>query len=187
MSLKSGKVLPIVELGNPILREKATPVSDIRDPKIQQLIDDMFVTSIEAPGVGLAAPQVGHSIRLFVVTAGEDPDSPDDLFNTPQAIINPEFVRFSSKLEEDWEGCLSIPGLRGRVNRAASLRVKYLDRNGAPMDIEVYDFIARIFQHENDHLDGIVFLDRMASLSSLMTEAEYQRTLDSKKKSKKKK
>ncbi len=185
MSLKSGKILPIVELGNPILRQKAAPVSQINDPKIQTLIDDMFITSIEAPGVGLAAPQVGHSVRLFVVTAGEDPDNPKDLFNTPQAIINPEIIKFSTETHEDWEGCLSIPGIRGKVNRATSLRVKYVDRNGNPMEVEVHDFIARIFQHENDHLDGLIFLDRMRSMASLMTEDEYQRSIDTKKKKKK--
>lgn len=185
MSSKAGKILPILELGNPILRQKAAPVSDISDRKIQSLIDDMIVTSIEAPGVGLAAPQVGQSIRLFVVTAGENPDDPQDLFNTPQAIINPEIVKFSSDTHEDWEGCLSIPGIRGKVNRAVTLKVKYFDRNGKPVEVEVHDFIARIFQHEYDHLDGIVFLDRMRSMATLMTEAEYQRASESKKKKKK--
>jgi peptide deformylase len=147
----------IVSLPQPVLRQKARKVSELT-PDLQNLIDDMIETMREAPGVGLAAPQVGVSRRVIVVEFGEeeDPDAPQKLY----VVINPEIVRFSQETVEGVEACLSIQGLAGTVDRAEEITVKGLNRQGKPVRIKASGWLARIFQHEIDHLDGILFVDR---------------------------
>jgi len=153
----------IVTLPEPVLRRKARTVTTF-DKNLQTLIDDMIETMREAPGVGLAAPQVNVSERLIVVEyaeeedeEGEDqPEKPKKLF----AVINPEIVKSSAETIMGVEGCLSIPNLVGEVERHAAVQVKGLNRHGKPMKIKVDGWLARIFQHEIDHLNGILFPDR---------------------------
>jgi peptide deformylase len=163
----------IVRLGDPVLRTPAAPVSkeQLRSSELQRLIDDMLETVVEAAGVGLAAPQIGEPLQLFVYLAGES------TLGEPQweVVVNPALDPIPGELVYDWEGCLSIPDLRGLVPRHAAVRLRGLDREGAAIDREVTDFPARIVQHEFDHLHGVVFLDRMRDLQSLCFESEWER------------
>jgi len=169
------EILELIELGNPILREKAKEVSDPADDQIQKLIDDMLVTVVEANGVGLSAPQVDSSLRVFVMASYPNPRYPDAPEIDPYEVINPEIISKSEEMEEDWEGCLSIPGIRGRVSRHKEIEVKYSDRYGRGKTEILNDFLARIFQHEFDHLEGIVFLDRLESSMDIITDKEYMK------------
>jgi peptide deformylase len=152
----------ITTLPNPVLRRKARPVKEI-SAALQALVDDMIETMRQAPGVGLAAPQVGVSERLIVVEYPEDDEvegSPKKLY----VILNPEIKEMSSEIIPGVEGCLSIPGLHGEVERAVSVTVRGLTRRGQPVKIKAKDWLARIFQHEIDHLEGIVFTDRASKV-----------------------
>ncbi len=148
----------IITLPAPVLRRKARPVTRF-DVELQTLIDDMIETLREAPGVGLAAPQVGVSDRLIVVEYPED-DEQEDAPKKLYVVVNPEIKAASAETEMGIEGCLSIPGLHGEVERALSVTVKGLTRHGQPVKIKAKGWLARIFQHEIDHLNGIVFTDR---------------------------
>ena len=148
----------IITLPDPILRRKAKPVTRF-DPDLQRLVDDMIETMRVAPGVGLAAPQVGESIRLIVVEYpmdDEKEDAPKKLF----AVVNPEIKEISAETEMGIEGCLSLPGLHGEVERALEVRVTGRTRRGQPIKIKAKGWLARIVQHEIDHLEGVVFTDR---------------------------
>ena len=160
-------------MGHPVLRERARPFekSDFRSPLVQTLIDDMIETMHEYTGVGLAAPQVHAGLRLFVALFAEDPDSKTAV----TVVINPEIVPNSAATQDGWEGCLSIPDIRGMVPRATDITVKALDRNGRPFDMRLTKYAARVAQHETDHLDGVLFLDRMPSLQSLTYLDEFSR------------
>jgi peptide deformylase len=147
----------IVTLPDPVLRRKARKVTEFT-PELLTLIDDMVETMRAEPGVGLAANQVGVSWRLIVVEYGDDEDEevPPKLY----VVVNPEFTRLSKEMIVGTEGCLSIPGYVGNVERYESLTVKGLNRRGQPVTIKAKGWLARIFQHEVDHLDGVVFTDR---------------------------
>ena len=168
-------ILKIARMGHPVLRAKARAVErdDIRTARVQQLIDDLQDTMAEYHGVGLAAPQVHEGLRIFValLDAGEDGDQQAE----PHVIINPEISVVGSDTVEDWEGCLSIPDVRGRVPRAREIKVRGLDRHGERLQLSAHDFAARVIQHETDHLDGILFFDRMRSFESLTLLDEYSR------------
>jgi peptide deformylase len=168
-------ILKVARMGHPVLRAKARALEkgDIRSAAIQRLIDDMIDTMIEYHGVGLAAPQVHEPVRLFVAAL----DAPDDGGKEPEpvVIINPEIVPVGSDTVEDWEGCLSIPEIRGRVPRAREIRVRAFDRKGDRVELRAHDFPARVIQHETDHLDGVLFLDRMRSFETLAFLDEYSR------------
>lgn len=151
-------VREIITLPHPTLRRKARKVTDFGQD-LQILIDDMVETMRQAPGVGLAAPQVNVSSRVIVVEYPEKDDeegAPAKLF----VVVNPEITRFSNEMEVGTEGCLSIPGILGDVERAYSVNVKGLNRRGQPVKIKAGGWLARIFQHEIDHLDGVLFVDR---------------------------
>ncbi len=147
----------IVTLPEPVLRRKARKVTDF-GPELQTLIDDMVETMREAPGVGLAAPQVDVPLRVIVVEFGseEDEEVPPKLYT----VVNPEITRAGKETEIGTEGCLSIPGFVGDVDRPLGVTIKGLNRHGKPMRIKAHGWLARIFQHEIDHLDGILFPDR---------------------------
>jgi peptide deformylase len=148
----------IVTLPDPVLRRKARAVT-LFNPELQTLIDDMISTMREAPGVGLAAPQVGISDRIIVVEYPED----DEQENSPKklyVVINPEIKEISDESEMGIEGCLSIPNLHGEVERALAVTVKGLTRHGQSFKIKAKAWLARVFQHEIDHLNGVVFTDR---------------------------
>ena len=167
----------ISQLGHPVLRRTAEKVTDPCDPAIQAIIDDMLVIVADANGVGIAAPQVYESLSLFIVASRPNQRYPQAPAMEPTAIINPEIIWQSDDTENGWEGCLSIPGLRGLVPRHRRIGVRYQNRNGEIKEDEYADFIARVFQHEFDHLQGVVFIDRMESSLNLMTEKEYFKSL----------
>ena len=173
-------ILKVARLGHPVLRAKALPVppADIKSPRIQQLIDDMFETMHEYGGIGLAAPQVHQGLRLFVAGVREaEHVSPmtDDEGMPFVALVNPEVVPVGKTIASGWEGCLSIPDIRGQVPRPAAVRVRGYDRAGARLEIEAAGLPARVLQHENDHLDGVLFFDRMTSFDTLTFMDEFRR------------
>lgn len=160
-------------MGHPVLRERTRPLdkSDLKSASVQKLIDDMIDTMHEYHGVGLAAPQVHEGLRLFVALLDDDPDAKSEA----AVIINPEITANTSDVEEGWEGCLSIPDIRGMVPRYTDIRVKALDRTGRNIELTLKNFPARVAQHETDHLEGVLFFDRMKSFQSLTFLDEYSR------------
>ena len=168
-------ILKVARMGHPVLRSKARALdrADIRNPAVQKLIDDMIETMLEYHGVGLAAPQVHEGLRIFV--ASLDTDAEESERQPPVAIINPEIVPVGSETVEDWEGCLSIPDIRGRVPRAREIKVRAFDRGGGRIEMSARDYPARVIQHETDHLDGVLFFDRMKSFETLTFLDEYSR------------
>jgi peptide deformylase len=155
----------IVTSPAPVLRTRAHKVREVT-PDVRQLLEDMVETMRAAPGVGLAAPQVGVSQRLIVVEFAEPDESPDGAPNPPRlyAMVNPEIVRRSADTIAGTEGCLSIPGYLGTVDRSASVTVKGLNRFGEATRVKATGWLARIFQHEIDHLDGVLFIDRASEV-----------------------
>ena len=169
------ELLEVIELGNPILRQTAQFVEDVQSERIQTLVENLLVTVKEANGVGIAAPQVAQPDRLFIVASRPNLRYPTAPTMEPTAMINPSILAHSDKTVKGWEGCLSIPGIRGEVPRFQAIEVEYTGRDGKLYKQELTDFVARIFQHELNHLDGIVFIDRVDSTQDLITEREYQR------------
>ncbi|MDO8632619.1 MAG: peptide deformylase [Phycisphaerales bacterium] len=170
-------ILKVARMGHPVLRTKARAIerSDIKTATVQKLIDDMLDTMAEYHGIGLAAPQVHEGLRLFVAALDAEEDGERDEHDEPYVIINPEILVVGSDIVEDWEGCLSIPDVRGRVPRAREIEVRALDRHGERLQLSAHDFAARVIQHETDHLDGLLFFDRMDSFESLTFLDEYSR------------
>jgi len=172
-------ILKVARMGHPVLRAKARRLerTEIRSVAFQKLVDDMIDTMVEYHGVGLAAPQVHEGIRLFVAAIGDgdDGDEGDERGVEPVAIINPEITVVGTDIVEDWEGCLSIPDIRGRVPRAQEIVVRALDRTGERIELRAHDYPARVIQHETDHLDGVLFFDRMKTFASLTFLDEYSR------------
>jgi peptide deformylase len=173
-------ILKVARLGHPVLRAKGLPIppGEIKSPRIQRLIDDMFETMAEYSGIGLAAPQVHESLRLFVagvresaVTTpmGDDTDMP---FIT---IINPEIVPVTDVRSDGWEGCLSIPDIRGKVPRPDRIRLRAFDRKARRIELVAAGLPSRVIQHETDHLDGVLFFDRMTSFDTLTFMDEFRR------------
>jgi peptide deformylase len=168
-------ILKVARMGHPALRAKARRLekAEVRSVPIQKLIDDMIETMHEYHGVGLAAPQVHEGLRLFV--ASLDAGAEDEADVETLAIINPEITVRGSDVVDDWEGCLSIPDIRGRVPRAREITMRAMDRNGDRIELHAHDFHARVIQHETDHLDGVLFVDRMTSYETLTFLDEYAR------------
>ena len=163
-------LLDIVEIGDPVLRRKAHKVQQV-DRDIRLLAQDMLETMRDAGGVGLAAPQVGESIRMIVVEYPED-DTVEDSPKKSYTVINPEITWRSEETSEGSEGCLSIPGYVGTVERNESIKVKGLSVYGRPIKISASGWLARIFQHEIDHLDGICYIDRATAIYQPSDEPE---------------
>ena len=171
-------ILKVARMGHPVLRIRAQAIDRgaIKSPAVQRLIDDMMDTMTEYHGVGLAAPQVHESLRVFVVAFDPTQSEPvEDQPGEPFAIINPEITPLGEDIVEVWEGCLSIPDIRGRVPRLRELRLRAHDRKGERVDLRLENFRARVIQHENDHLDGVLFFDRMRSFDTLAFLDEYSR------------
>lgn len=155
-------VLEIITPNNPTLRKKAKRITDFSSKKLQSLIEDMVETMHEAVGVGLAAPQVDVSQRLIVIQLPEDEESREEYGDDAgvlYVVINPEIIKASKEIVEGVEACLSLPGYFGKVNRHQQVLVKGFDRHGNPIRIKAKDWLARVFQHEIDHLDGVLFID----------------------------
>ena len=170
-------ILEVARLGHPVLREGAKALSDdqLRSVAMQRLIDDMVETMREYDGVGLAAAQVHESCQVAVLEVADNPRYPQKPKVPLSVLINPSIEPLSDEIEEDWEGCLSIPELRGKVPRHQSVRVQALDRDGRHLNFVASGFHARVIQHEWDHLHGKVFLDRMRDLSTLTYLQEFAR------------
>ena len=176
-------ILKVARMGHPVVRAKARPVerADFKSAAFQKFVDDLIETMREYHGVGLAAPQVHEGLRVFVAAIDDTPEESRqaDQDNAPDpepvAIINPEIIVVGSEVVEDWEGCLSIPDIRGRVPRAREIIVRAMDRHGHRLELHAHDFTARVIQHETDHLDGVLFFDRMTSFETLTFLDEYSR------------
>jgi len=160
-------VLEVRIMGDPVLRQKAEPLADISD-ETRRLIKDMFDTMYEKDGVGLAANQVGVAQRVIVV----DPRATD---MKPLGIVNPVIVAAADEVDRGEEGCLSIPGLKDIVERAASVIVEGMDADGKPLRIEADGLLARVLQHEVDHLDGVLFVDRVSPLKRKLLLKRWQK------------
>ncbi|MCI5606453.1 MAG: peptide deformylase [Treponema sp.] len=158
-------LLEITKLGEEILREKAQPVAEVND-EIRQLAEDMFETMIEADGVGLACPQINKNLRMFVVIADDD---------VRRVFINPQIIKTSEELGDYDEGCLSIPQVYETIRRPVRVTVQALNEKGKPFTLEADGLLARIIQHEYDHLEGIVFIDRGDKSFAEKTEAQFKK------------
>jgi peptide deformylase len=168
-------LLEIITVPDPVLRRKSRKVTDFGQD-FQTLVDNMVDTMREAPGVGLAAPQVNVPLRLIVVEYGDEED--ENIPNKLYVLANPEIVRASQESVVGAEGCLSIPGFAGDVDRMESITVKGLNRRGQPVRIKAHGWLARIFQHEIDHLEGVLFTDRAERVWKLEGEAAQSLPLD---------
>ena len=160
-------------MGHPVLRRRTRPIekADLRNAALQKFFDDMIETMHEYHGVGLAAPQVHEGLRVFVAMLDEEPDEESEAI----VVVNPEITPRGTATEEGWEGCLSIPDIRGIVPRHTDVTLRGVDRTGKPIDLRLRGFPARVAQHETDHLDGVLFFDRMRSLETLTFLDEYSR------------
>lgn len=176
-------ILKIARMGHPVLAGKANPVADPTHPEIRRLVGDMLETMIDANGAGLAAPQVHVPLRVVVFQAPEDRNeelSEEERFEATApltVLINPEIEVIGPERESGWEGCLSVPGLRGLVERPAHIRYRGVDHEGHPIVRVAKGFHARVVQHEVDHLDGILYPQRMSDLSKLIFESEIRHWL----------
>ena len=170
-------LLKVARMGHPVLRARAREIerAELKQGSLQKLIDDMIDTMHEYHGVGLAAPQIHESLRIFVAAIAPEDDEPLSPDDEPMVFINPVITPAGPEVVEDWEGCLSIPDIRGRVPRARAIRVVAMDRTGGKIDIASHDFPARVIQHETDHLDGVLFFDRMRTFATLSYLEEYSR------------
>ena len=164
-------ILPIITLPDPLLRQVSQPIERV-DTEVRKLIDDMLETMYDAPGVGLAAVQVGVPRRLLVIDIA-DPQSDDT--RKPLAMINPEIVRLGDTLAAFDEGCLSIPDVRVEIERPDSLRVRYVDRDGKPQEIDADGLLATAIQHEMDHLDGRLIIDFLSRLKRDMVVRKFKK------------
>jgi peptide deformylase len=166
-------ILKVARMGHPVLRRRARALdkTELKNPLLQKFFDDMIDTMYEYNGVGLAGPQVHEGLRVFVAMLDEEPGEKSEA----AVIINPQILPVGSALEEGWEGCLSIPDIRGMVPRHADITLKAIDRHGKDIEIRLHGFPARVAQHETDHLDGVLFLDRMQSMQTLTFLDEFSR------------
>lgn len=170
----------ILRMGHPVLRQVARPLTDAEraDPALRTLVEDMTDTLDASGGIGLAAPQIGESVRLAIIRIPGGPSRYGELPTIPLTVyVNPEIEVVEPEEAGYWEGCLSIPGLRGFVERPQHIRVRWLDLDGAEHSTELEGFLATVFQHEFDHLDGRLYVDRMTDTTRLMYESEFDRLL----------
>ena len=167
-------ILKIARMGHPLLRRRAEEIPDPTAPQIRALADDMLQTMVDAPGVGLAAPQVHMPLRLVIF---RPPTSDDEEQAKLVILINPVLEPQGEEMAEDWEGCLSVPGLRGKVPRYLHLRYRGMDLSGAEIDRTVEGFHARVVQHECDHLDGILYPQRMTDMTKLIFDSEMRHVI----------
>ncbi|MCQ8103594.1 peptide deformylase [Methylomonas sp. SURF-2] len=163
----------IVQLGADVLRRTARPVDDFSDAKFPQLLAVLRDAMLESNGVGIAAPQLGASWRIIIVASRPTVRYPNAPEMPPIVMVNPSFQIVDDSLHKDWEGCLSVPGIRALVPRFRAIQVNYRDEKGREQDLVLEDFPARVFQHEYDHLEGLVYLDRLESNRDIISELEF--------------
>lgn len=171
--------MDIALLGEPVLREIAEPINDITS-EILAIADEMLVTLEISGGVGLAAPQVFISKRLIIVASKPTQRYPYAPLMPATVMINPSFIALSDEKQKDWEGCLSIKGIRALVPRYQSIQVTYMDLTGQVIEKELEGFVARVFQHEYDHLDGLVYLDRVENNKDIISETMFLKLIANK-------
>ena len=158
-------IRPVLRMGDPRLLARSKPVADFRDPALKALLADMRDTMAHLNGAGLAAPQIGVGLRVVIFGVASNPRYPDVEPVPDTVLINPVITPLSGEMEEGWEGCLSVPGMRGWVPRLKRLRYKGFDAGGVPFEREAEGFHARVVQHECDHLDGILYPMRIRDLT----------------------
>jgi len=170
-------ILKIARMGHPVLRQEAEPIppEQIASPEVQDFIDDMIETMYDYDGAGLAAPQVHVSKQIVVMEVSQNPRYPNAPAIPLTVYINPEITPLSEEMDEDWEGCLSVPGLRGRVPRYTKIRLRAYDRDGQRVDFVAEGFHARVIQHECDHLWGKLYIDRVRDTTSLTFMEEFMK------------
>jgi peptide deformylase len=170
-------ILKVARLGHPVLRQTARPVplDAIDAPETQRFIDDLIETMREYDGAGLAANQVHELVQIAAIEVQANPRYPDAPDIPLMVVINPVVTPLTEEMEEGWEGCLSVPDMRGKVPRYTAVRLQCYDRAGQRVDLVAKDFVARVIQHETDHLFGTVYLDRMRDFSTLSYLAEWNR------------
>jgi len=166
-------VIEIAQLGAKVLRLQAEPITDISSAETQQLIKNLQDTLATTEGVGLAAPQISVSKQIIIIASRPTLRYPQAPVMEPTVMINPTFTPLSEIKVKDWEACLSIPGIRARVTRYKQIQVNYLDQQVSNIEIVLEDFVARVFQHEFDHLQGKVYLDQLESNEDIYSESEY--------------
>jgi peptide deformylase len=172
-------VCDIVQLGAQVLREKAEAVLDVNDREISQLIASMQATLAATSGVGIAAPQIGQSKQVIIVASRPTPRYPLAPLMEPTVMINPGFQVLSDEQDKGWEGCLSIPGIRALVPRYKEILIHYTNQQGGLVETKLNGFVAKIFQHEFDHLEGKTYLDRVENNRDIVAESEYFKLIDS--------
>ncbi len=166
------KLLPIAQLGEKVLRKKAKKIRNNKNKKIKILIKNMLYTLKKSNGVGLAAPQVFHSFQILIIASKANPRYPKAITMKPMVLINPKIIKTSNKKIKDWEGCLSIPGIRAKVPRHKKITLSYTTLKGKQKTVTYKGFIARIFQHEYDHLLGKVYIDHVQT-KDIVSESYY--------------
>jgi peptide deformylase len=168
----------IAQLGAKVLRQKAEAVADVHDVEIRQIIETMHSTLAATSGVGIAAPQISKSKRIIIVASRPTPRYPSAPLMEPTVMINPCFQVLLETQEKGWEGCLSIPGIRALVPRYQEIMIQYTDQQGGLVESKLNGFVARIFQHEFDHLEGKTYLDQVESNVDIFAESEYVKLID---------
>lgn len=163
----------VEQLGSSILRQKARAVDDFACPKFHTLLADLHRAMLDGNGVGIAAPQLGESLQVVIVASRPTLRYPGAPLMAPIVMVNPSFQIVDGTLRKDWEGCLSVPGIRALVPRFRAVRVSYRDVDGSACEMALEDFPARVFQHEYDHLQGLVYLDRVESNLDIISESEF--------------
>lgn len=173
-------VRKIVRMGHPVLRQRARELTpdEIRTPELERLVADMVDTLRDYGGIGLAAPQVGEPVRLAIIEIDGGPSRYGDIPTLPlSTFVNPVIEVLDGERRGFWEGCLSVPGLRGYVERPQHVHVRYTDLAGQPHELELEGFLATVFQHEFDHLDGTLYVDRLTDTRLLAFDQEFERYL----------
>lgn len=173
----NSKKIKIAKLGEKVLRLQAKKVKDIKSKKTQQLISNMISCVKESKGVGLAAPQIFESKQIMIISSKPNERYPHAPYMEDTVIINPKIIKISKSTNKDWEGCLSIPGIRAKVPRHNKIKIEYKTINDEKKTITFKGFIARVFQHEYDHLIGKVFIDRVEDTKDIISEEVYFRTI----------
>lgn len=168
----------IAQLGAQVLRQTAAFVQDVLELEIRRLIETLQTTLASTQGVGIAAPQISESKRIIIVASRPTARYPHAPLMAPTVMINPSFQALSENMEKGWEGCLSIPGIRALVPRYTEIRVQYTNQQGELIELELEGFVARVFQHEVDHLDGRVYLDRVEDNRDIIAESEYLKLIE---------
>lgn len=167
------KKCEIAKLGEEVLRQKAKEVEDINSKEIQRIISKMLNCVKKSKGVGIAAPQIFESYQILIISSAPNERYPHAPQMKDEIIINPKILTKSQEIEKAWEGCLSIPGLRALVPRHKTIEVEYTTKDGLSKTVIFEDFIARVFQHEYDHLEGIVYIDRVEDTKEIVSEDVY--------------